>query len=179
MMMPFRSNESWWHIEMKWPKAPICLAFCSSMGLCSTNREQIFHLSKSFLMPNSSDTILRFYHQSCASICHSSRWPTLSMCLCCSLPQSVAEHDVYTSLHFTVTLPLTLCSTGHSLFTLPVTSSACCVLVLLKFHKTHAHACTDVPSFRSDMTPLSEFFYVHHILFELFIHDWCGLVAQW
>ena len=73
-----RSNGSWSHMEMKSPEVSIRFAFCSSVSLCGTNREQIFRSSKSswtmvyavsLLMPNSSAINLRVSHRSCASIC--------------------------------------------------------------------------------------------------------------
>ena len=60
----------------------------------------------------------------------------------CSFPQFVAELDVCTLLHCTVTLR----STGCSWFTLPVTCSPCCVSIIPMSLK---NTCTKLP-FRYD-----------------------------
>ena len=73
-----KSNESWSHMEMKSPDVSICVAFCSSVSLCGTNREQIFRLPRSswtmvfavsLLMPNSSTINHCVSRRSCTSIC--------------------------------------------------------------------------------------------------------------
>ena len=73
-----RSNGSWSHMEMKSPEVSIHFAFCSSVSLCITNREQIFHLHRSsrtvvcavsLLIPNSFKINLSISRRSYASIC--------------------------------------------------------------------------------------------------------------
>ena len=79
MTMFSRRNVSWSHMEMKSPEVSFCFAFCSSVNLCSRNREQIFRLPKSsrtmlcavsLIMPNSSAINFSVSRRSCASICH-------------------------------------------------------------------------------------------------------------
>ena len=65
-------------MELKSPEVSIRFAFCPSVSVCGTNREQIFRLPKSsrtmvcavsFLMPNSSAINLSVSRRSCASTC--------------------------------------------------------------------------------------------------------------
>ena len=73
-----RKDGSWSHMVMKSPEVSMRFAFCSSVSLCGTNREQIFRLHKSsramlctvpLLMPNSSAINHKVTRRSCASIC--------------------------------------------------------------------------------------------------------------
>ena len=76
--MVCRKDGSWSHMVMKSPEISICFAFCSSVSLCGTNREQIFPLpthsqmmvcTVSLLMLNFSAINRKVTHRSCASIC--------------------------------------------------------------------------------------------------------------
>ena len=112
-------------MEMKSPE----VAFCSSVNLCGTNREQIFRLPKSswtmvctvsLLMSNSTAINLNVSHRSCANLCRTFSiitfvntfsahgFPPVHLQvhftgLRCSFPQFVAERDVCTLLHCVVT----------------------------------------------------------------------------
>ena len=92
MTVFFRSNGSWSHMEMKSPEVSIRFAFCSSVSLCGTNREQIFCLpiswtmvcAVSLLMPNSSAINLSVSSRQYQHMSHfldhfwgsACRWPT-------------------------------------------------------------------------------------------------------
>ena len=90
-----RSIGSWSHMEMKSVEVTIHFAFCLSVSLCGTNREQIFRLPKSswtmmfslsLLMPNSSTINLSISRRSCASFAALS-WSFLGFCLSVADPK--------------------------------------------------------------------------------------------